>query len=73
MFLCVLMSVYQFTSYVVTAVCQLLLNGYVMLCHVITSRGHHHTQATVFMSFHQFLLSCFSVIVQTKTHRDGQE
>jgi len=26
------MSVYQFTSYVVTAVCQLLINGYVMLC-----------------------------------------
>jgi len=31
-FLCILMSVYQFTSYVVTVVCQLLINGYVMLC-----------------------------------------
>jgi len=33
LFLCVLMSVYQFTSYFVTAVCQLLINGYVMLCY----------------------------------------
>jgi len=36
-FLCVLMSVYQFTSYVVTVVCQLLINGYVMLCYVFLS------------------------------------
>ena len=35
MFLCVLMSVNQFTSYVVTALCQLLINGYVMLCYVM--------------------------------------
>jgi len=33
--LCVLMSVYQFTSYVVIAVCQLLINGYVMLSYEI--------------------------------------
>jgi len=32
---CVLMAVYKFTSYVVTAVCQLLINGYVMLCYVM--------------------------------------
>jgi len=33
------MSVYQFTSYVVTAVCQVLINGYVMLCYVMYDKG----------------------------------
>jgi len=27
-------SRYQFTSYIVTVVCQLLINRYVMFCHV---------------------------------------